>query len=219
MKLNIDYSELVFNQYIFALKEYTGLPSEEIEKKGQSEGEFKNLFTDNISNNPDKIKDIYQKSDVYMFANPYYYRYNLALRWEKFWKPILNNPGSVLDYGCGAGIIDKFLLEIGIIDITLCDLHSPTWDFVKFFFGNKVKYEEDVNQLTGKYDWIISNSVLEHIPDPLRVVRMWGEHLTDRGQIINSMATDIGGPHLQKSINQYNLVNALVDQINLQHGH
>lgn len=219
MKPEIDYSQFIFQKYVIALQDYTKLSLEEVVKRGNAENEFKHQFTDDIIIDPKKVKETYEKSDAYMFANPFYYRENLVKRWEKFWKPILDNPGSVLDYGCGAGVIDELLLQIGIKDITLCDLHSPTWDFVKWFFKDRVKYEENVEKLTGKYDWIICNSVLEHIPDPLKIVDMWGEHLTERGQIINSMATDVGGPHLQVSINQYNNVVALVDHINKEHGH
>jgi len=215
MKYDPNLSSIsVFDKYLLALTEYTKLPLEEIERLGHLEAEFKEQFTSGIITDPQKIRELYQNSDAYMFANPFYYKDNFEQRWERFWKPIKERPGSVLDYGCGAGVIDEYLLRMGITDITLCDLHSPTWKFVKFFFGNRVKYEEDVDNLTGKYDYIICNSVLEHIPDPLRVVKMWGEHLTERGRIINSMATDVGGPHLKVSIDQYNEVLKTIYLIN-----
>jgi len=209
-----DYSIPIFDKYILALQAYTKLSIEEIEKRGQMEEEFKKKFSPEVLKDELWIRKLYQNSNVYMFANPYYYRDNLENRLERFWKPIVENPGSVLDYGCGAGVLDELLLRKGLRDITLCDLPSPTFAFVKFFFKNRAKYEESVDKLRERYDWIIANSVLEHIPNPLRVVRLWGDHLTARGKIINSMAVDVGGPHLQSSIDKYNEVNDLIREIN-----
>jgi len=209
-----DYSTSIFDKYILALQVYTNLSLEEIEKKGHLENSFKDKFTSEIIKDKEKIKELYENSDVYMFANPYYYKDNFESRMEKFWKPIIENPGSVLDYGCGAATLDEFLLRKGIKDITLCDLISPTFLFVKFFFKDRAKYEEDVEELKGEYDWIICNSVLEHIPDPIKTVKMWEKHLTPRGKIIDSMAVDVGGPHLQVSINKYNEVKSLIERIN-----
>ncbi len=209
-----DYSISIFDKYILALQAYTNLPLEEIERKGKLENEFKCRFTPEVIQSETEIRKLYQVSDVYMFTNPYYYKDNFENRMEKFWKPIVENPGSVLDYGCGAAVLDELLIRKGIKDITLCDLPSLTFAFVKFFFKNRVKYEEHVDELRKRYDWIISNSVLEHIPDPIKVVKMWGKHLTARGKIINSMAVDVGGPHLKISIDRYNDVKKLIEEIN-----
>jgi 2-polyprenyl-3-methyl-5-hydroxy-6-metoxy-1,4-benzoquinol methylase len=209
-----DYSISIFDKYILALQAYTNLPVEEIERRSRLENEFKSKFTSEVIQDELWIRKLYQASDVYMFANPYYYKDNFEKRLEKFWKPIVENPGSVLDYGCGAGTLDELLIRKGIKDITLCDLASPTFAFVKFFFKNRAKYEGNVDELDGRYDWIISNSVLEHIPDPIKVVKMWEKHLTGRGKIIDSMAVDVGGPHLQISINKYNEVEELIRKIN-----
>lgn len=209
-----DYSISIFDKYILALQVYTNLPIEEIERRGKLENEFKSKFTSEIIQDELWIRKLYQSSDIYMFANPYYYKDNFENRLKKFWKPIVENPGSVLDYGCGVGTLDELLIRKGIKDITLCDLPTPTFAFVKFFFKNRAKYEEDVDKLRGRYDWIISNSVLEHIPDPLKVVKIWEKHLTANGKIINSMAVDVGGPHLQVSINKYNEVEELIEKIN-----
>lgn len=209
-----DYSTSIFDKYILALQAYTNLSIEEIEKKGHLENSFKDKFTTEIIKDEEKIKKLYETSDVYMFANPYYYKDNFESRMEKFWKPIIENPGSVLDYGCGAATLDELLIRKGIKDITLSDLISPTFLFVKFFFKDRVKYEKNVEELKGKYDWIICNSVLEHIPDPIKTVKMWENHLTPRGKIIDSMAVDVGGPHLQVSINKYNEVKNLIQRIN-----
>ena len=210
----MNLSEEIFQSYIKVLKEYTGLSEHEMIKKSMALEEFNNQFTSEIIKDPAKIKQIYEQSDFYMFRNPYYYRHNLEARLITFWEPIVANPGSVLDYGCGAGILSELLLRKGVKDLTLCDLPSRTFEFVKFFFSNRTKYEIDVDSLKGKYDWIISNSVLEHIPNPIRVINMWKEHLTQRGKIIDSMAVDIGGPHLAQSISMHKETRELIEKIN-----
>jgi 2-polyprenyl-3-methyl-5-hydroxy-6-metoxy-1,4-benzoquinol methylase len=68
--------------------------------------------------------------------------------------------------------------------------------------------------LKGYYDFICSNSVLEHLPEPVKTVEMFGEHLKPGGQIIVSMARDIHGQHLEQAIKQYDDVIRRLNEIN-----
>ena len=210
------YSSSIYETYMAALEEHTGFSREQIQEKGNNfaHNEFRQSFTPEITKSYKKTKEHYMKNDQYMFRNPFYYRNREAQVFGKYADVIKANPGPVLDYGCGAGVIDEYLYRQGIKDITLADLPGPTWDFVKFFFGKRVKYEKDVENIKGMYKWIFSMSVLEHIHDPLKVVNMWGKHLLPGGKIIGDMARDIGGEHLEVAIKQYDKVTKRIAEIN-----
>ena len=210
------YSPYIYETYLAALQEYTGLSMSEVQERGSNAAhtEFRNSFTPEITKSYEKTKKHYAESDHYIFRNPPYFRGRLPAAFGKYADVIKADLGPVLDYGCGAGVVSEFFYREGITDITLTDLQGKTWDFVKFFFGDRVKYEKDVENIKGKYKYIFSNSVLEHIHDPLKVVNMWEKHLLPGGKILGDMAKDIGGEHLEVAINQYDAVAKRVAEIN-----
>ena len=213
-----DYKTPIVEKFIAGLQEYFKLTRKEVIEKGETADAlvFDALFTEAVleRNDPTEINAIYSSTPYFAFRNTMYYANREYDAFAYFWKPIVENPGSVLDHGSGAGIFIELLLRNGITDITYADVQGPTQEFVKWFFGDKIKYEKDVDNITGQYDYITSNSVLEHLPDPIKAVKMFGEHLTPRGKILVSMATDIHGQHLKKAIDKYNEVIELVQKIN-----
>ena len=213
-----DYEMPIVEKFIAGLQEYFKLSREEVIKRGETADAqiFDTLFTPKVleRNDPKEINKIYSDTPYFAFRNPIYYANREIQAFEPFWKPIIEKTGSVLDHGAGAGVFIEVLLRKGIKDITYVDLKGPMVDFVKWFFGDKVKYEDDPDNIQGHYDYITSNSVLEHLPDPIKVVKMFGEHLKPKGRIIVSMATDIHGQHLKKAIDKYNEVMSLINKIN-----
>jgi len=213
-----DYDVPIVEKFISGLQEYFKISREEVVKRGSTNDAiiFDNLFTPDVieRNNPTEIEQIYANTPYFAFRNPIYYANREFQAFEPFWKPITEKHGSVLDHGGGAGVFIEVLLRKGVADITYTDIPSPVFEFVKWFFGDKIKYENDPNNIQGFYDYITSNSVLEHLPDPIKTIRMFGEHLKLGGKIIASMATDIHGQHLKKAIDKYNEVMSLIGEIN-----
>lgn len=213
-----DYKIPIVEKFISGLQEYFKLSREQVVNRGQIADalEFDSKFTPEVleRNDPKEINQIYSSTPYFAFRNPIYYAGREEEAFEGFWRKITNKKGSVLDHGCGAGVFAELLLRKGIMDITLVDVPGPVMDFVKWFFGDKVKYENNPDSIQGHYDYITSNSVLEHLPDPLSTVEMLGEHLKPGGLIIASMATDIHGQHLKKAIDRYNDVMLAIGEIN-----
>jgi 2-polyprenyl-3-methyl-5-hydroxy-6-metoxy-1,4-benzoquinol methylase len=206
----------ISEKYINALKKYFNMTEDEVIEIGSMPDNivFDPLFTPKVTEDDNAIKKIYSESPYFCFRNVLYYRDREENAFSPFWKIIVNKPGSVLDYGSGAGVFIEVLLRKGITDITYTDIPGKTFEFAKWFFGDKIKYENDPDNIQGYYDYITCNSVLEHIPDPIRIVKMFGEHLKPGGKIIASMATDIHGQHLKKSIDKYSEVMTLITDIN-----
>jgi 2-polyprenyl-3-methyl-5-hydroxy-6-metoxy-1,4-benzoquinol methylase len=211
-----DYSISIFDKYILALQAYTNLPLKEIERLGSNllHDKFTDKFTNKIIKSYKLTKQVYIKSDHYMFRNPFYYNGKEYYTFQTYVDKILPDTGKILDYGCGAGVFDEYALRKGVRNITLVDLPSKTWKFVKFFFADRVEYEEDVENIKGKYKWIVATDVLEHLHDPIKVIKMWKEHLLPKGKILVSIAKDIGHEHLAVAINKYDKIMSLISKIN-----
>jgi 2-polyprenyl-3-methyl-5-hydroxy-6-metoxy-1,4-benzoquinol methylase len=211
-----DYETPISEKFIAALEEYFHVTRGEIYRRGETPDAviFDELFTPEVIKDPNAIKKIYASTPYFAFRNTIYYINRETDAFSNFWKIIKDRPGSVLDHGGGGGTFLEVLLRMGITDLTYTDIPGPTFEFVKWFFGDKVKYEEDPDNIKGYYDYITSNSVLEHIPDPIKTVNMFADHLKPGGKIIASMANDIHGQHLKESIDRYSEVIGLVTEIN-----
>ena len=213
-----NYEIPIVEKFILGLQEYFNLSRKEVIKRGNVLDSliFDNLFTPEVldRNNPEEISQIYKDTPFFAFRNPIYYANREIDAFSPFWKPIVSKPGSVLDHGGGAGVFIEVLLRKGVNNITYTDLPGEMVDFVKWFFEDKIKYEDDPDNISGYYSYITSNSVLEHLPDPIKVVKMLGKHLNPNGQIIASMARDIHGQHLKKAIDRYDEVIGLISIIN-----
>ena len=213
-----DYKMPISEKFIAGLQEYFKLSREEVIRKGEVSDYliFDSLFTPEVleRNDPKEINQIYASTPYFAFRNPIYYAGREESAFAPFIEKITNKKGSVLDHGCGAGVFAEVLLRKGIMNITLTDIPGPMMNFVKWFFGDKVKYEDNPDNIQGHYDYITSNSVLEHLPNPISTVEMFGEHLNPGGLIIASMATDIHGQHLKKAIDKYKDVMLAIEEIN-----
>jgi len=76
----------------------------------------------------------------------------------------INQASSVLDYGCGPGLLVEFLKQSGFQDVAGFDAHVPK-------FSNKAA-------LDRTYDLVITQDVIEHVDNP----REWLESLV---QLLN----------------------------------
>ena len=110
---------------------------------------------------------------------------------------------AILDYGCGVTSFTKWALaKFDMINITLAELDGPMLDFLKWRFGEKVKYISikvgEIN-LNGKYDVIRCLDVLEHVWSPLELCNEFVRILKDDGRLIETYIDDDRGSNLIKS--------------------
>jgi len=95
--------------------------------------------------------------------------------------------GAVLDYGSGVGTTGIALADAGF-DVTLADVAEPLLDFARWRFarrGLKVRTIDLKREAlpTSAYDGIVCFDVLEHIPQPHRVVRRLRDALVPGGSL------------------------------------
>lgn len=133
-----------------------------------------------------------------------YYRESIWMDWTREFKSLNYKSGeNILDYGCGVSSFTKWALaKFDMINITLAELDGPMLDFLKWRFGEKVKYipirEGEIN-LNGKYDIIRCLDVLEHVWSPLELVKEFVRILNDDGRLIETYIDDSRGSNLIKS--------------------
>lgn len=133
-----------------------------------------------------------------------YYRESTWMDWNQELK-LLNykSEETILDYGCGVSSFTKWALaKFDRINITLAELEGPMLDFLKWRFGEKVKYipirEGEIN-LNGKYDIILCLDVLEHVWSPLKPVKEFFTILNNNGRLMETYIDDARGSNLIKS--------------------
>ena len=93
-------------------------------------------------------------------------------------KSILPNQ-KLLDFGCGAAGFLQLASSL-TEKITGIELENR----VVSFWQNKLNIVQDLDAAGGRYDLITAFHVIEHLPDPLQVLKSLAEKLSSKGQII-----------------------------------
>lgn len=76
------------------------------------------------------------------------------------------NPRQILDFGSGSGDLSGALKDMG---------------YIVYSFEPRVHGEFTEQKYHGRFDMIIANQVIEHLPDPVREIRALHEVLDDEG--------------------------------------
>lgn len=91
---------------------------------------------------------------------------------------------SILDYGCGSGHLLRFLRWKGFSDLAGYDAHSAAF--------------ADPAPLGRRYDCVIAQDLIEHVADPVALLRQLAELLRPGGILIigtpNADGIDLGRP-------------------------
>lgn len=92
---------------------------------------------------------------------------------------------KVLDVGCGTGNFAFFAAKNGgkvyAIDYSKKAISEAQ---KKFAHKNLIFEQKDLRNIKDSYDVIVSNGTLEHMDNPLQVLRFFKKHLTYSGKII-----------------------------------
>ncbi len=135
-----------------------------------------------------------QYQNIYLLFGSVY-RYALDPYWHTPYLPYLNKTkgGHILEYGCGAAPLVTSMIKSKLgqyYQFTVADIKGFTYHFAKFRlkqhtnikFLNLEPYQ--LPCLEQKYDAVFLQTVLEHLPNPLEVVKELTASLNKRGYFI-----------------------------------
>ena len=118
-------------------------------------------------------------------------KYHAGARWE--WRIIrddfaaLQSPVRVLEVGCGDGKLMEFLKHLGHVTMVGVDVSAPSIDKARAqgFDVRLAAFEDlaDVLRAEPPFDAVILSHVLEHVGDPLGVMRQVASLLVPGGHI------------------------------------
>lgn len=107
----------------------------------------------------------------------------------------------LLDFGCGPGYMLRYWLDQGY-DAYGCELNPHLAAFAETHAPQRIlsKTLGQVREAGHRFDVIFANHVLEHIPDPCEMLRIWSSLLTPGGVVaiavpnVESLNTYLLGP-------------------------
>ena len=139
------------------------------------------------------LYNVYDKIDEYSNGDPYdidlkrsFHRRRVNCIVELIKQTGKKNP-KIIDIGCGKGIItNEIKKKIPVSGITAIDNSLGAIEYARKEFGN-IKFDlKDARKISGSYDIAILSNVIEHIPDPINVLKGINRILTENGYLIIS---------------------------------
>lgn len=132
-----------------------------------------------------QIHSFYQETDYFIYRQTYFHRHKPHL--DIALALLLKPAGKFCEYGGGVGPITNKLIKIfPSWKYHITDLNCPVLDFAKWRFNNRknVSFSSVTPKSLGlkdNYDVIVCKQVLEHVPNPLGVVKHLVSHLNKNG--------------------------------------
>ena len=93
---------------------------------------------------------------------------------------------SVFDVGCGTGLFAHKVSKLGPKHVLGIDFSQEAIEIaMKTHKNRNLQYKVlDAKEIKSKYDVIVSLGTLEHMDDPLKLLKILKKHLTKNGKII-----------------------------------
>lgn len=162
------------------------------------------------------IRSFYKETDYFILRQMFIHKNNCFPEIADFIPK--DRPVSFCEYGSGVGPVTKWLIpRFSNINFTLVDLDSPTLNFAKWRFEkqSKVKFMTvplHSFPLKKTYDLICCLAVMEHVSQPLALVKHFIKHLKTGGTLfIDFQYDEDENENLLKSQAQRN---ATIDYLN-----
>ena len=218
------------HEYYQDLREYLGITDQDIETRGGNAGfraAWREAWDAKPRTTPEAIRSVYNETDAYLFRNVWYDFHSQQGKHARTTEHVrrycaqhANEVVYLVDYGCATGCLEKLMLGIENLQITLVDIPSPTLQFARWRFRNdkQVAFIEigDQECLERIYDIVVCYDVLEHILTPVSVIRHLTEHHRTGGPLFLYFSTrrSVGwhGGHLEESMIQHSRVMDYVGQ-------
>lgn len=169
-----------------------------------------------------KIKDLFNFDDDNKtirdkWANDMVLAWNVVgsvTKWRKriFDKNLLKD-ATIIDYGCSVGVLSRFAIEFGASHSVISDVPGTVLDFAEYQLGNKCSKVPVIDDNPPSkirefsYDVAYCHHTLEHVPEPLNVVKDIYSSLKSGGYFYVTYANlpmTIGGINLVKAQEERN---------------
>lgn len=165
-----------------------------------------------------EIKEFYGKlkfPGIYSIKDLEFYDEYVCNKYLKFFDDAMSTSSSVLDLGCGSGFITNFLArrhpDIKFTAVDFSDSIDYAKEFSKENNINNVKYlKTNILNLTSeeKFDCVLSNGVLHHIPEYDSAIRILKSLVKDNGQLALGVYNSYG--KLLKKVFPINYTNTIL---------
>lgn len=163
-------------------------------------------------------RSFFAETDYFVLRQMYYHR-NSCFHWVGELLARVGARGDFCEYGCGVAPVTAWLQpRFPGWHFTIVDLPAPALDFARWRFRNVSSVEAlepgfggDL-PLRGRYDVIACLEVLEHVINPLEVVRHLAEHLKPGGRLVLNFSDDPGRENLVESAAQRAATVAYLDR-------
>lgn len=154
----------------------------------------------------DQIHSFYQETDYFIYRQTQFnlHKPHLDIALSLLLKPT----GKFCEYGGGVGPITNRLTKLfPNWQYHLTDLNCPVLSFAKWRFKNNqnVSFSTVTSKslpLTEKYDVIVCKQVLEHVTNPLEVVKHLINHLNPKGWLYLDFIYEPGEENLESGAKQ-----------------
>ncbi len=112
-----------------------------------------------------------------------------CVKYEKY----IKNNDTVIEYGCGIAPISHSIIQYSYLknlNLYIADIRQINSHFAKWRLGNEVKfleikpYQDPLKEISDKPNVVFLITVMEHLPDPLNVVKNIHNSLVPGGHLI-----------------------------------
>lgn len=111
------------------------------------------------------------------------------------------NP-KVLDFGCGNGVaLGQYVIGAGV-DYVGVDMHAPSLDYARAHFGGPHARFLPEPPTDQRFDILMYSEVLEHLDDPVGVLRSHVPLLAERGIVLGSIPNGYGLTEIEKYVDR-----------------